>query len=356
MYPALSVLQTLAGDANSVLWVGSEGGMEKDLVMRANIPFQTIPAAGVHGVGLRALPGNIARLARGVAASRHILSSFKPDALFFTGGYVAFPMAVAGLRVPSLLFVPDIEPGLAIKSVARFSDRIAITSSESARYFSRHSRLVVTGYPTRPGLAAWTREEARLHMGIPVDAKVLLIMGGSKGARSINNALFTSLPALAGEFELIHITGSLDWPQVAAVKAGLPASAALQYHAFEYLHEDMGAAMAAADLAVSRAGASTLGEYPLFGLPAVLVPYPHAWRYQVVNANYLVNQGAAFLVRDEQLPSQLTPLVRRLLNDPARLAAMRSAMHRLAVPGAAASITAELLSLAGAKETRNNPA
>ena len=111
--------------------------MEAELVMRAQIPFQAIPAAGVHGVGARSLPGNLIQLGRGVLASRRILREFQPDALLFTGGYVAVPMAVAGRGVPTLLFVPDIEPGLALKVLARFADRIALTAPEFEIFLPR---------------------------------------------------------------------------------------------------------------------------------------------------------------------------------------------------------------------------
>jgi len=108
VYPALAVLDALKRLAPNLetLWVGGEGGMEEELIRREEIPFQSIPAAGVHGVGLRALPGNLTRLARGVRRSSEILRRFQPDALFFTGGYVAAPMALAGRRIPSLLYVP----------------------------------------------------------------------------------------------------------------------------------------------------------------------------------------------------------------------------------------------------------
>jgi UDP-N-acetylglucosamine--N-acetylmuramyl-(pentapeptide) pyrophosphoryl-undecaprenol N-acetylglucosamine transferase len=118
------------------------------------------------------------------------------------------------------------------------------------------------------------------------------------------------------------------------------------YHAYPYLHE-MGLALAAADLVVSRAGASALGEYPLFGLPAVLVPYPFAWRYQKVNADYLVARGAAVRVNDEDLRQQLSGIVRRLLADEPRLAQMRAAAQAAATPQAAHRIATELLTLAG---------
>ena len=155
VYPALAVLQTMQNKAE-VLWVGGEGGMEARLVERAKVPFKTIPAAGVHGVGLKTLPGNVIRLVRGFFAARRILHEFKPDVLFFTGGYVAVPMALAGMRIPTVLYVPDIEPALALKTLARFADKIAVTAEESFRFFSHPERLVLTGYPTRTDLAKWT--------------------------------------------------------------------------------------------------------------------------------------------------------------------------------------------------------
>ncbi|HEX7541625.1 MAG TPA: UDP-N-acetylglucosamine--N-acetylmuramyl-(pentapeptide) pyrophosphoryl-undecaprenol N-acetylglucosamine transferase [Anaerolineales bacterium] len=348
MYPALAVLQTMQ-NKSEILWVGGEGGMEARLVERANVPFKTIPAAGVHGVVLKTLPGNVIRLVRGFFAARRILHEFKPEVLFFTGGYVAVPMALAGMRVPTALYVPDIEPALALKTLARFADKIAVTAQDSFRYFSRRERLVLTGYPTRADLARWTRSNARRILGLTGDAPVLLVFGGSKGARSINNAILANLSALLEQAQVIHITGELDWPTVEARAKELTGAQAARYHAFPYLHEEMGAALAAADLALSRAGASTLGEYPLFGLPAVLVPYPYAWRYQKVNAETLVQRGAAVMLEDSKLSDQLLPTVSDLLNQPQKLASMRDAMKRLSHPQAATEIGHLLFELAGKK-------
>ena len=346
VYPALAVLEALNMENPSlnVLWTGGEGGMEARLVERVNIPFKAIPAAGVHGVGLRHLPGNVLKLARGVAASRRILHDFKPDVLFFTGGYVAVPMALAGRKIPSALYVPDIEPGLALKTLARFADRIAVTAEESFRYFKRRSRLACTGYPTRPGLGKWSRSEARRALDLGEEAPVLLVFGGSKGARSLNKAVLAHLPELLEMVQLVHISGDLDWPEVEARAKELNHP---RYHAHPYLHEEMGAALAAADLALSRAGASTLGEYPLFGLPSILVPYPYAWRYQKVNADHLVHNGAAVLLEDARLADELLPTVKGLLQDPTRLESMRRAVKALARPRAAFEIGSLLMELAG---------
>ncbi len=334
MYPALSVLKALGSDVEAALWVGGEGGMEADLIQRESIPFAAIPAAGVHGVGLLALPGNTLRLVRGIFASRRILSQFKPDVMIFTGGYVAAPMAVAARKVPSLLYVPDIEPGLALKFLARFARTIALTTSESRQYFSPRAHTEVTGYPIRPELHAWTEEKGRDFLSLTSQQPILLVAGGSKGARTINQPVFAQLPALLELAQIVHITGSPDWPAAQAARDALPAVVQSRYHPMPYLYE-MGAALASADLAISRAGASTLGEYPLFGLPAILVPYQYAWRYQKVNADYLANRGAALVLTADQFSQALLPTVRRLLNQPQELQAMRQAARSLARPDAA---------------------
>ena len=321
--------------------------MEARLVERAHIPFKSIPAAGVHGVNIKTLPGNIFQLVRGFFAAKRILHDFKPDVLFFTGGYVAVPMALAGMNIPTALYVPDIEPALALKTLARFADKIAVTAQESFNYFTHRERLTLTGYPTRSDLTKWTRTNARQALHLNDDAPVLLVFGGSKGARSINNAVLANLSTLLELTQIIHITGELDWPTVESKVKELTGALATRYHAYSYLHEEMGAALAAADLVVSRAGASTLGEYPLFGLPAVLVPYPYAWRYQKVNADALVRRGAALIVTDSKLKVDLLPTVKGLLQNPSRLNSMRTAAKSLSNPKAATEIGHLLLDLAG---------
>ncbi len=272
-------------------------------------------------------------------ASRRILNDFQPDVLLFTGGYVAVPMALAGSgclagakspaccmsRISSRAWPSSCWPAL--------PRIIALTAEDSRQYFPARKRMVVTGYPTRPELTGWTREKACQHLGLQAGRFTLLVTGGSNGARSINRALLAILPQLLAEIQVIHITGQLDWAEVEAAHKQLPARSGRKLPRLPYLHE-MGAALAAADLVVSRAGASTLGEYPLFGLPAILVPYPHAWRYQKVNADYLVERGAARLIDDAQLPSR--PLTGRANLIPRPRNDCSSMRQRDAVAGAPA--------------------
>ena len=352
VYPALAVAGALKEKAE-MLWVGGEGGMESSLVRRAGLPFAAVPAAGVHGVGWRALPGNLLRQLRGFFAARREIKRFRPDAMFFTGGYVAVPVALAGIGIPKAIFVPDIEPGLALRFISRFSSLVMVMSDRSRPYYPKRKDIVVTGYPVRSELNKYSRESGRAVLGLEPKRTVVLVFGGSRGARSINQALWGCLPALLQRCQVVHITGELDWPAVDQVRSELPAELAPAYRAFAYLHDEMGAALAAADLVVSRAGASTMGEFPLFGLPAILVPYPHAWRYQKVNAEYLVSQGAAIELVDETLGQTLLPTVLSLLEDGKRLQAMATAARRMAASDAAASIAAELLTLAQEKDGRH---
>jgi UDP-N-acetylglucosamine--N-acetylmuramyl-(pentapeptide) pyrophosphoryl-undecaprenol N-acetylglucosamine transferase len=347
VYPALAVHSALTAKVIDLdtLWVGGEGGMEESLVKRQGISFQSIPAAGIHGVGLNTLPRNLGMIGRGILASRRILNEFRPDVLFFTGGFVAVPMALAGRSISSMLYVPDIEPGMALKSLSRFAEVIAVTTSQSQKFFNK--KVFETGYPLRTDLALWDRSTALGHLGISSGLPTLLIWGGSKGARSINTTVLNKLRELLEKFEIIHLSGELDWPLVKHNREQLPMELAARYHALPYLH-DMGSALAAADLVISRAGASCLGEYPLFGLPAILVPYPHAWRYQKVNAEYLSRRGAAIILEDQALQNELLATLNVLLENPNKLKAMRAAMFELSHPRAAEKIASKLIELAGA--------
>jgi UDP-N-acetylglucosamine--N-acetylmuramyl-(pentapeptide) pyrophosphoryl-undecaprenol N-acetylglucosamine transferase len=233
---------------------------------------------------------------------------------------------------------------MAIKSIARFTDVIAVTTEQSQKFFNK--RVYETGYPIRPELALWDRQTAHQHLGISGKFPVVLVFGGSKGAHSVNMAVVHNLHALLERCEIIHLSGEEDWQLVQSSREQLPVELSSRYHAMAYLHE-MGAALAAADLVISRAGASSLGEFPLFALPAILVPYPHAWRYQKVNADYLARRGAAILLQDHRLNHELLVTLTVLLDNPNKLKAMRAAMFELSHPRAAEKIASALLELAG---------
>jgi UDP-N-acetylglucosamine--N-acetylmuramyl-(pentapeptide) pyrophosphoryl-undecaprenol N-acetylglucosamine transferase len=335
------------GEKADVLWVGSEPGMERRLVEREGLPFRAVPAAGLHGVGLRTMPGNALRLARGALASRVILREFEPDVLFFTGGFVGIPVALAGWRRPMVTYVPDLEPALAQRLIGRFAHRVCVTAETSLQFYRSSQKVRVTGYPHRFEKGRPDPATARQLLGLRADKPVLLVLGGSRGARSINLALWENLEAILDMAQILHVTGELDWHEYAAGADKRVNEDRVGYRPYPYLHEEMGEALAAADLVLSRAGASILGEYPAFGIPSILVPYPHTWRYQESNARYMVDRGAALMLEDDQLTERLLPVLHSLLGDPDRLREMAALSKELDHPGAAGRVAGQILEIAG---------
>ncbi len=338
--------------AAAVLYVGSEDGVEVDLAARAGLPYRAIATGQLRGRAPWTAARNLLRMAHGVRQSSAILREFRPQVCFVTGGYVCTPVVWAAYRMgaPILIYLPDLTPGLAIRVLSRLADRVAVSFTEAASWFP--GKAVVTGYPVRQELhaAAANRDAARAHFGLDPATPTLLVFGGSRGAHSINRALLAALPALIEHTQVIHISGALDWPLAAAAAATLPAAWRARYHAFAYLHDDMALALAAADLVVARAGASTLGEFPLLGLPSILAPYPYAGQHQDANADYLVQRGAALKLRDDELDARLAPMALDLLRDRQRLKGMAQQAASLARPQAAEAIADELLRLGASYE------
>jgi UDP-N-acetylglucosamine--N-acetylmuramyl-(pentapeptide) pyrophosphoryl-undecaprenol N-acetylglucosamine transferase len=246
--------------------------------------------------------------------------------------------------MPILVYLPDIEPGLAVRVLSRLAQRVAVSVEESLRYFPVR-KTAVTGYPVRSELFTTDKGEAQKALDLEEGLKTLLVFGGSRGARSINLALSKVLDRLLDVCQIVHICGRLDAHWVEAQRAGLPARLRVRYRAYAYLHEEMALALAAADLVVARAGAATLGELPALGLPSILVPYPYAGRHQELNANYLVSRGAAVKIDDANLEGQLLLMVMELLGNEELLIQMGERARSLARPEAAQRIADELRGL-----------
>jgi UDP-N-acetylglucosamine--N-acetylmuramyl-(pentapeptide) pyrophosphoryl-undecaprenol N-acetylglucosamine transferase len=329
-----------------VLYVGSEGGVERDLVQRAGIDFVTVPSGGLHGLGLRRVVVNLVKLVRGWIAAYQLGSEARPAAALVTGGYASVPVALGAWSrgAPVLVYLPDIEPGLAVRFLARIAAQIAVSVEES-RAFLPARKVVVTGYPLGERMRVEDRTTARGALGLEAQGPVVLVLGGSTGARSINRAVDGVLEEVLEVAQVIHVTGTADRDWADRRRSELGDRARKRYRLFTYLHEEIGLAFAAADLVVSRSGASTLGELPAFGVPAILVPYPYAWRYQTVNAEWLAERGAAVRLDDGRLGEDLLPTVRELLGNQALLERMSARMAALARPDAAKRVADSLLSL-----------
>lgn len=355
IYPGLAAaaeLRRLGLDVDDLRWVGTRGEMEESLVPRAGLKLELITGGAIAGVPLHLKAVNGVKLAWGVLKAAALIRRFGPEVIFMTGGYVAVPTAAAArlLGVPVVIYLPDVEPGAAIKFALGSAAKVACTTEGSQPYVPA-GKMTVTGYPVRPEIRAAARlskADALTEFDLDAQRPTLFVFGGSRGASSINQALMAALPVLLDRYQVIHIAGTTTWKEVEAHAATLPEELRRHYRPFPYLHEEMGAAFRAADLVVARAGASMLGECPAFGLPAILVPYPYAWRYQKVNADFLSERGAAKQILDERLQDELLPMIVNLLDDEELLAQMGAAAKLLDMPDAAVNL-AKLVMAVGQK-------
>jgi UDP-N-acetylglucosamine--N-acetylmuramyl-(pentapeptide) pyrophosphoryl-undecaprenol N-acetylglucosamine transferase len=336
-------------DAVEFRYVGEAGGIEQGLAEADGIPFTAVSTGQVRGRAPWTMARNLLRMNRGAQECAAVIREWRPNAVFMTGGYVAAPVAWAAARaeprVPLLIYLPDLTPGQAIRVTSRAADRVAVSFPEVVRHFG--AKAVVTGYPVRAELFTIEKPQAWAALGLAADLPVLLVFGGSRGARSINRALIAALPDLLPRCQVVHATGNLDWEESRAAVAGLKLTPELaaRYHGQAYL-SNMTRALVAADLVVARAGAATLGEFPAARLPAILSPYPYAGQHQEANAAYLADRGAALVIPDGELAARLKGTVLDLLDRPERLQAMAEAAAALARPDAADNIADELVRLA----------
>jgi UDP-N-acetylglucosamine--N-acetylmuramyl-(pentapeptide) pyrophosphoryl-undecaprenol N-acetylglucosamine transferase len=338
----------LAGHGLQVLYIGGETGVERELVRAAGLPFWGIPAGPVRGQTPWRTAANLLRLLRGFFLALREIRRFQPGAVLATGGYVCAPVVLAArvLRVPVVIYLPDVRPGWAIQALSRLAAYTAVTSERSRDYLPGR-RVVVTGYPVRPEIGRARRADGLRYFGLDGALPILLVMGGSQGAHAINAAIAARLPELLDRVQVIHLCGNRDEVNLLAQRAALPGRLQTRYVLRSYLGSDLPLAVAAADLVIARSGASTMGEFPAAGLPAVLVPYPYAGAHQRLNAEVLSGAGAAVILDNADL-DQLYDTVTSLLGDRARLLAMADAARALARPSAARAIAHLLIEVSGA--------
>lgn len=319
--------------------------METTLVPRTGIDCYFLPMAPPTSLWGSAL------LALATVRALVLIARIRPSVTFATGGYVSVPAVVASwlLRVPVVLFLPDVVPGKAVARLAPLARRIAAATRASLAHLPRE-RTMVTGYPVRDhfrAVSTRSRHELRQRFDLPPDVRVLCVFGGSQGARAINEALARHLSTLLARYHIIHVCGEKRLAEAERAAAGLPHALKMRYRLFPYLHDEaMTEAMAASDLALCRSGASTLGELPALGLPAILVPLPDPAVHQRDNADVLAAAGAAVVLDESDLHERLAPLVEELLDDPGRRRAMADGARTLDRPDAAEAITRLILSAA----------
>ncbi len=338
--PALAVAEALRAEGAEVSFIGG-GRAEATLVPAAGFPLHTIAVEGLsRSHPLRALRA-LARAAVALPRARALLKRIGPDAVMGGGGYVAGPVGLAALslRIPLVLTEADSHLGLTNRLLAPFARRVCLAFPLPGRTSERY---LVSGRPVPP--PATDRTAARARMGVAPDATCVLVFGGSLGARSINLA---ALEAFAeAPFHVLHISGRRDYGELAGAGADVEKGAREGgYDLREYLDlPDFAQALAAADLVVARSGGSVF-EIAAHGVPAILVPYPHAaGDHQSANARWMSEAGAAVAIPDSELSGpRLASEVAGLLGDRGRLRAMADASAALARPDAARVVAGELI-------------
>lgn len=335
---------------DQVAFVGTAQGLEARLVPQAGVEFIPLPSRGFD----RARPLTLVVAAFQAVASVFrglgIIRRYRPDVVVGFGGYVSLPLGLAAVlaRVPLVLHEQNSVPGLANKVLARWATRIGVTYPDTAGRVDPE-RVEMTGNPVRAQVLASTRDAGREMLGVPSDAVVLLVFGGSRGARHLNEATVTLYSRLmeVERLYVIHVAGQKEAQSVREALRAEAGEAPARYAVYEYI-DRMGDALAAADLIVARAGATSIAEITALGKPAILVPYPYATDdHQTGNARSVVEAGAGAVVPDSELDSpRYADVVVRLLSDPAERAKMAGASAALGRPGAAEAV-AEMARAAG---------
>ena len=329
-------------DAHEVLFVGTRGGMETEIVARANVPAAYVRSRPLSRTSLTAAAGGVAANMLGTGEAMPIVQKFKPHVVIATGGYASVPvvMAAAALRASGslrgtkiVLLEPNVEPGRANRFMAHAANEVWGAFDETAAFFGR--KFVTTGIPVRAEIYARpTQVEARRSLGLDPKLMTVIVFGGSQGARSINVAVsgMVARRRLPPDFQLLHIAGERDYTWMAAerkVEANTN-----RYQLVPYL-DRMELAYSAADVAVCRAGASTLAELAVVGLPSILIPYPHATDdHQRKNADVFARHNAALLIEDKKLDSDSLYWALVDVLTPDKLAAMRFGAASLSHPRA----------------------
>lgn len=345
--PALALSAELASRGHEIRFFGTGTGMESALVPDAGFDFCGLDVSGFD----RSRPWTaITALVKVRAARNRLVEDFTrtgvPCAAVGFGAYVEVPLARAAkkLGVPLVLHEQNSVPGMANKMLARDAAVVALTYPSSQEAFERlkgpRTRLLTTGNPVRSSVLEGTRGRGRQLLGVPEDARLLLVFGGSLGARHLNEAVARLKPQILARPDLyvVQAAGRKGFEEARdALRLG--DDEARRWKLLPYI-DDMGSCLAAADCVLSRAGASSIAEIAARCVPSVLVPYPYATsNHQEVNARYLVEAGGALCVDDAELDSdEFGARLLALVDDPARLAGMRSALEGLGQAYAAARL------------------
>ncbi|NMD69411.1 undecaprenyldiphospho-muramoylpentapeptide beta-N-acetylglucosaminyltransferase [Bacillus sp. DNRA2] len=338
IYPALALIREINKKVNNAqfLYIGTKEGLESKLVPMEQIPFEAIHITGFKRKFSFDNIKTIFRFLKGVRDSKKLLRKFKPDVVIGTGGYVCGPVvyAAAKLGIPTIIHEQNSVPGLTNKFLSRYVDRVAICFDEARQYFPE-SKVVMTGNPRASEVLGQDGDKGRASVGLATNKPAVLIFGGSRGARPINEAVLKSLSQLAEKpYQVLYVTGDVHYEKVLseAEISGNPDNVIIK----PFIH-NMPQVLAGIDLTVSRAGATTLAELTSLGVPSILIPSPYVTNnHQEKNARALSDHDAAVLLLESELNSaKLIKKIDEILLNENKLEEMKQAAKQLGIPDAA---------------------
>ena len=325
IYPALAIADELKRryPQCEILYVGTDRGLENKIVPQRGYTLKNIQAEGMpRKISPKMIKSGISAI-KGMAEARRIIKEFKPDLVLGTGGYVCGPIVLSAhfLKVPTFIHEQNVLPGITNKILSRFVDNVFVNLADSKNYFKDQKKIIVSGLPVREEVLHTSKEEGCEYFKLALDKPILLVSGGSRGARSINRAMVVAYKKLLEEsdVQIIHSTGQAGYEETKKMllDVGIDLVRYKDRVRLEPYLEHMEYALAAADVAVARAGATNLAEICACGLPAVLIPYPFASEnHQEYNARSLVGNQAAIMILDKDLNGQkLAESILNILND-----------------------------------------
>jgi UDP-N-acetylglucosamine--N-acetylmuramyl-(pentapeptide) pyrophosphoryl-undecaprenol N-acetylglucosamine transferase len=348
IYPALALIREIKKDAKDVnfLYIGTKRGLESKLVTRENIPFQSIHITGFKRSLSFENVKTIVRFLKGVKESRKMLKEFKADVVVGTGGYVCGPVvyAAAKLGIPTIIHEQNSVPGLTNKFLSRYVDRIAVCFEEAKAFFP-NQKVVLTGNPRASEVLNQDGIKGRLSVGLSTSKPVVLIVGGSRGAKPINEAVLKSLAQLGKKpYQVLYVTGDVHYDEVKkeVELIGNPENVIIK----PFIH-NMPEILSGTDLIVARAGATTLAELTSLGIPSILIPSPYVTNnHQEKNARSLSDHNAAkILLENELTANKLIDEIDQILLNEEKLTRMKEASKKLGIPDAAKRLYNVMLEL-----------
>jgi UDP-N-acetylglucosamine--N-acetylmuramyl-(pentapeptide) pyrophosphoryl-undecaprenol N-acetylglucosamine transferase len=338
IYPALALIREIQKKTTDAefLYIGTKNGLESTLVPRENIPFNSIHITGFKRKLSFDNVKTVYRFFKGVRDSKRILKEFKADVVIGTGGYVCGPVVYAAskLKIPTIVHEQNSVPGLTNKFLSRYVNKIAVCFEEAEDYFPKN-KVVFTGNPRATEVLGKDGIRGRLSVGLSTTVPTVLIFGGSRGARPINEAVVKSLSDFSKKpYQVLYVTGDVHFEAVEkeAELVGSPPNVIIK----SFIH-NMPEVLAGIDLVVSRAGATTLAELTSLGIPSILVPSPYVTNnHQEKNARSLSDHGAAELLLEKDLNSKsLVKHIDMILLDKDKLAGMKTKAKKMGVPDSA---------------------